>query len=178
MTEVASLPVIAMPSHSIAEETAASVQNNAAGSKAVLPWQTVVAAKRAQLETAIPDAWRIDAALLDTVDFSLESTQSLDGDNSPILRDCKILSDHELAITEKYNAGELLAKLAAGELTALEVTLAFSKRAAVAQQLVSLCFSPFCFLLVFFSFSFFLCFPLFVMLSFCLFFSTPHLLHR
>ncbi|CAK7222448.1 hypothetical protein SBRCBS47491_004868 [Sporothrix bragantina] len=140
MTEVASLPGSTMPSHGGLEMTQSSVKAHTAASKKILPWQSIVAAKQAQLKTAIPEAWRIDEALLDTVDFSLESTQSLDSQNSTILRDSKILSDHELAITEEYNAGELLAKLASGKLTALEVTVAFSKRAAIAQQLAKMFF--------------------------------------
>ncbi|CAK7211771.1 hypothetical protein SCUCBS95973_001232 [Sporothrix curviconia] len=105
-----------MPSsHSIEAATQSPVNGTAIGSKKTLPWQKIVAVKQAQLKTAIPDAWHVDAALLDTVDFSLESTQSLDSHSSSILRDCKILSDHELAITENYDAGKLLIKLAAGE---------------------------------------------------------------
>lgn len=54
-----------------------------------------------------------------------------------IPRSSGLLSERELTITEKYSVPELLAKLASGELTSLEVTTAFSKRAAIAQQVVS-----------------------------------------
>lgn len=104
-------------------------------------WKTVVAAKQAQLQVAMPSEWRIPVTLLAAVDLSLESTLSLD--NTPLLRDCGILSDRELAITEQHTAVDLLAQLAAGTLTALEVTLAFSKRAAIAQQLVRAASSSF-----------------------------------
>jgi amidase len=49
---------------------------------------------------------------------------------------CGIMSDIELALTEK-DATELLAMMAKGELKSYDVTLAFCKRAAIAQQLVS-----------------------------------------
>lgn len=47
-----------------------------------------------------------------------------------------ILTDRELEITESHNLASLLKGLASGDLTSSEVTLAFSKRAAIAQQLV------------------------------------------
>lgn len=50
-----------------------------------------------------------------------------------------ILSERELHITEGYDVRGLLAGLAGGEMTAVEVTAAFSKRAAVAQQVVRPC---------------------------------------
>jgi amidase len=48
------------------------------------------------------------------------------------------LTEQELRITEHYTIAELLSALADGTLTSAEVTLAYSKRAAVAQQLVSI----------------------------------------
>jgi amidase len=53
-----------------------------------------------------------------------------------IPRKCGILSERELDITEKYDATSLVEKLAVGALSSVEVTKAFCKRAAVAQQLV------------------------------------------
>lgn len=53
-----------------------------------------------------------------------------------IPRRSNILTPRELRITESYDVQHLLDALAAGELTALEVTVAFCKRAAIAQQLV------------------------------------------
>ena len=52
-------------------------------------------------------------------------------------RICGLLTEHELDITENYDAVTLLEKIAAKELTSHLVTTAFCKRAAVAQQLVS-----------------------------------------
>ena len=54
-----------------------------------------------------------------------------------IPRKSGIMTEKELDISEKYTVQELLLKLRSGELSSSEVTLAFSKRAAMAQQLVS-----------------------------------------
>lgn len=50
------------------------------------------------------------------------------------MRESGILSESELAITERYGAGELVKKMAKGELRCEEVVTAFCKRAAVAHQ--------------------------------------------
>lgn len=55
-----------------------------------------------------------------------------------IVRRCGIMTERELRITESFTVKELLGALASGNLTSLEVTIAYSKRAAIAQQLVSL----------------------------------------
>jgi amidase len=51
-------------------------------------------------------------------------------------RNSGLFSDRELAITENYTVEELLKRLRDDGLSSLEVTVAFSKRAAIAQQLV------------------------------------------
>ncbi|EOA89243.1 uncharacterized protein SETTUDRAFT_127824 [Exserohilum turcica Et28A] len=61
-----------------------------------------------------------------------------------IPRKSGILTAKELDITENYTVESLLAKLRNGELSALDVTVAFSKRAAIAQQLLS-CLTETCF---------------------------------
>lgn len=50
---------------------------------------------------------------------------------------CGILNKQELNITENCDATALLENLASGQFTAVEVTTAFSKRAAIAQQLTN-----------------------------------------
>jgi amidase len=87
-------------------------------------WQSKVAKKQAEVEAAIPTQWLIPP--------SIRSPSVLD-----IPRQCGILSERELIITESYDARRLLRQLATGQLTSVEVTEAFSKRAAIAQQLVS-----------------------------------------
>lgn len=52
-----------------------------------------------------------------------------------IPRQCGLLTEHELSITETYDATSLLAELSKGSLKSEQVVTAFSKRAAVAQQI-------------------------------------------
>ena len=59
------------------------------------------------------------------------------------VRESGILAERELEITENYNVTQLIDALATGHLTSVEVTKAYCKRAAVAQQLVLPSSSPF-----------------------------------
>lgn len=98
-------------------------------------WETRAAERRQQLSNTIPGDWRLKPELLDELKTPLEES-----DNRVLeLGFCKrsgILSERELDITESYKVSELLEALASGRLTALEVTTAFCKRAAIAHQLV------------------------------------------
>ncbi|KAL4805918.1 Acetamidase [Aspergillus unguis] len=88
-----------------------------------MAWKSIAAEKRARLAQSIPQEWRIkDLPTTDSVmDFPASSG---------------ILSVKELEITD-YSAADLVASLASGKLTAVEVTTAFCKRAALAQQLTN-----------------------------------------
>lgn len=114
------------------EHVAGTVPTPAADSPA--PWKDAVALKQAQCKASMPQEWLISPSKLASVDLSLTSTTDLVQEN--IVRECGVLSDRELYITENFNARQLLALMARGEMTSLEVTVAFSKRAAIAQQLV------------------------------------------
>lgn len=93
-------------------------------------WQRIAAEKRASAFERIPKSWRLPHSLL-------EKLNSTTPDNVlKIPHDCGILSKQELEITEQYDATALAEKLARGKFTAVAVTTAFSKRAAIAQQLV------------------------------------------
>jgi len=98
-------------------------------------WEAKVAEKQKQTQAAIPEAWRLPDSIVKSLAYPLEEKPNrlieLD-----IPRKSGLLSEKELAITEQNTVAELLAKLASGELTSLEVTTAFCKRAAIAQQLV------------------------------------------
>ncbi|KAK9473929.1 amidase signature domain-containing protein [Dipodascopsis tothii] len=83
-------------------------------------YKKIAAAKRQQRLDAIPKEWLIEIPDEDNL-LSLPET-------------CGVLSEKELEITGKYDAVGLLEKVHAGELSAYEVTLAFCKRAAIAQQ--------------------------------------------
>lgn len=55
----------------------------------------------------------------------------------PIFRSCGLLSDRELEITDAEDCTAILEKIHSKEWSAYEVTVAFCKRAAIAQQLVN-----------------------------------------
>lgn len=95
-------------------------------------WQTIAAGKRASNAAKIPEEWRLPAKTLESIHASPNANVL----NVP--RTCGILTAREIEITEEYDATALLEKLAAGDFSAYDVTLAFCKRAAIAQQLVSL----------------------------------------
>lgn len=81
----------------------------------------------------IPKEWQLQSRYLDNLGPNAD-VNVLD-----IPRKSGILSEKELDITENYDATALLEKLASKHFSSYEVVLAFSKRAAIAQQLVSTC---------------------------------------
>ncbi|GAB1196670.1 hypothetical protein APSETT444_005945 [Aspergillus pseudonomiae] len=99
-------------------------------------WSKKIQKKREARDNAIPATWRVPTEVLAALKPPIESHKNniieLD-----LVRKSGVLSNHELDITEKYNVEQLLSALASGALTAVEVTIAYSKRAAVAQQLVN-----------------------------------------
>lgn len=92
-------------------------------------WQELVARKRRERQDKIPHEWTLSEDILKDVPAHL-----LEYD---LPRRSGLLSDLELDVTENYTATELLIKLASGHVSSLVVTTAFSKRAAIAQQVVS-----------------------------------------
>ncbi|KAE8155341.1 amidase signature domain-containing protein [Aspergillus avenaceus] len=99
-------------------------------------WPEKIQRKRQECREAIPSTWKIPTEILAVLKTPIESHENniieLD-----LIRKSRVLSCHELDITEKNNVEQLLDALASGALTAVEVTVAYSKRAAVAQQLVN-----------------------------------------
>lgn len=93
-------------------------------------WQAAVAERRRILNLLIPTEWKLRE----------EFKASLPADGRLLqadpVRKSGILSEEELDITENYSAGQLLQRLALGDVSSLAVTTAFCKRAAIAQQLV------------------------------------------
>ncbi|KAM6530202.1 hypothetical protein FALCPG4_008326 [Fusarium falciforme] len=100
------------------------------------PWEARAAEKRARCADAIPKPWRLPSSVRDTLKTPLE-TRKNDLISLDIPRRSGILTDLELDITEHYDVSDLLAKLADGSFTAVQVVTAFSKRAAIAQQLTN-----------------------------------------
>ena len=85
-------------------------------------WETKAADKRERLAKTIPSDWKIKELPKEDSVFDFPKTSG-------------ILSEQELEITGS-SATDLVAKLANGELKSVDVTRAFCKRAALAQQLV------------------------------------------
>jgi amidase len=90
-------------------------------------WETIAAAKRAELAGKIPLEYRIPEHLVPPASQL---------DVTPFPRESGWFSKNELEITES-TATSILSKVATRRWTAEEVTKAFCKRAAAAQQLVS-----------------------------------------
>jgi amidase len=99
------------------------------------PWQERVAKKRQECDNKIPPEWRIPKDILSSLKPPLAENKN-DLIRKDAVRNSGVLTDREYDITEKYTVKELLAALASGALTSVEVTTAYCKRAAVAQQLV------------------------------------------
>jgi amidase len=93
-------------------------------------WETLVARKQTEVLSRLPTNWKLPVKTLEGLNSPItifkERPQFLDG----------IFSADDIDITENYSAVALLEKMAQGHLTSTEVTTAFCKRAAVAQQLV------------------------------------------
>ena len=92
-----------------------------------LKWQEIAAAKKKQRADKIPPQWRLPESILPP----METRDVQDFPHSS-----GFFTNHELLITES-TASEVVEKIAQREWTALEVTEAICKRAAVAQQLLN-----------------------------------------
>lgn len=95
-------------------------------------WSDVATRKRSEVAQRVPSEWKLSPETLAMID------PGADINVMDIPRTCGLLTDKEFQITEKHDATDLIAKMAAKELSSAEVTLAFCKRAAIAHQLVSI----------------------------------------
>ncbi|KAK8017122.1 hypothetical protein PG991_008198 [Apiospora marii] len=101
-------------------------------------WQAKVAKKRLSRQKSIPEAWTLPQAVLDLLpELSDFPATRLDLITRDIPRLPGILTERELDITESHDVSSLLAGLASGSFTSVEVMSAFSKRAAIAHQLTN-----------------------------------------
>jgi hypothetical protein len=109
---------------------------------ATTSWLEKATAKQKSSLEKIPKEWLLPTSITETLQTPLESNPDrlIQMD---IPRKSGIMSERELDITENYTVSALLQALRAGQMTALEVTVAFSKRAAIAQQLVRDCQLPY-----------------------------------
>lgn len=94
------------------------------------PWKEIARRKRAQRDTAIPADWKLDPKHLPKENGEAENMLSVPDQ-------CGILTAQDLKITSRYSARSLISAITSNHLTAREVTAAFCKRAAVAQQLTN-----------------------------------------
>jgi amidase len=92
----------------------------------MLEYQKIAAEKKRQQSDKIPKDWLIPS------EKYRDATNLLD-----VPLTCGVLNDVEREITSDYDASALLLKLKTGFWSAEQVTVAFCKRAAIAQQLVS-----------------------------------------
>lgn len=97
-------------------------------------WETIASNYRSQTTAKIPIEWLLPSSI--TSSISETSFQNV----LDIPRTCGILSQEEIEITEMYDAVTLSGLLGEGKVKSVDVTRAFCKRAAVAQQLVSYSF--------------------------------------
>lgn len=92
-----------------------------------ITWEQKAASKQTSAYAKIPPEWRLPADIL----------QQAPDNVLDIPRQCGLLTSQELGITEDHDATALRDELSAGKLSAVDVTVAFCKRAAIAQQLTS-----------------------------------------
>ncbi|KAL9063453.1 MAG: hypothetical protein Q9157_008237, partial [Trypethelium eluteriae] len=89
-------------------------------------WQDVAKRKQDERTLNIPKEWLLSSKPSPNLNAVID-----------VPRRCGILHENELAITEKYDATDLVKKLANRELSSEEVVTAFCKRAAIAHQLTN-----------------------------------------
>lgn len=89
-------------------------------------WQSIARRKKQEQSNLIPKDWTL-------------KTRPVANRNDVLAvpRECGLLSDQEIQITENHDATTLVKELAARRLKSVDVVTAFCKRAAIAQQLVS-----------------------------------------
>jgi amidase len=89
-------------------------------------YRIIAAEKKLQQSNKIPQDWLVPSHTIEPMTNLLEV---------PVT--CGVLSEVECEITSDYDATTTLEKLKSGTWSAEQVTVAFCKRAAIAQQLVS-----------------------------------------
>lgn len=90
-------------------------------------WKSIATRKQKERASRIPEQWLLDPTHIDHKRLNVLT----------VPRQCGILTDKEVEITETYDATGLLADLIAGKLKSVDVVTAFCKRAAIAQQLTN-----------------------------------------
>ncbi|KAH7131008.1 amidase signature domain-containing protein [Dactylonectria macrodidyma] len=94
-------------------------------------WQKLIQEKRADREARIPPQWCLAQNITSQV-HDKSDVSAFD-----LLSQTNLLTQREHEITEKYGASTLIHMMTQGILSSVEVTTAFCKRAAIAQQLTN-----------------------------------------
>lgn len=94
-------------------------------------WEKLVALKHKQIADDIPLEWRLPSTLIEK--YRKPGVNLIASD---VVQSAGLLSQVEMQITETKSATEIAHQLKTGLLSSVAVTTAFSKRAAIAQQLV------------------------------------------
>ncbi|CAF1026833.1 unnamed protein product [Adineta steineri] len=102
---------------------------------ALQSWEEKARQKQTALHDLIPQEWKLSESILNNPPKNLTIVPS----------QCGILSTLDLEITEIDNIEALAQQIAQGKYSAIQVTQAFCKRAAIAHQLVN-CLAEICFL--------------------------------
>ena len=97
----------------------------------IADWKALAASKREAVARKIPADWRLPSAIIE------QCTETSTKNVLSIPRECGILTEAEIKITEDYDATELINLMVTRKVTSYEVTLAFCKRAAIAHQCVN-----------------------------------------
>jgi amidase len=93
---------------------------------AMATWKDIARDRREEQDAQIPPEWRLSP---------LHPRHPRHPDARETIRTCGILTEDELRWTDMTDVRPLLHQLATGQLSSLQVTTAFCKRAALAQQL-------------------------------------------
>ncbi|KAK2863653.1 hypothetical protein FQN49_004119, partial [Arthroderma sp. PD_2] len=103
-------------------------------------YKEIARRKQAQLESKIPQQWRLPAHWIPagtlSVEESITNTRGYDqSDITDIPRRCGLLTARDLQITETWDVKGMLAEIASGRLSSKDACRAFCKRAAIVHQL-------------------------------------------
>ena len=89
-------------------------------------WEITGAKKRTERERQIPEMWRLP-----------ESMKTSESNVLNVPNNCGILTPEEISITSDYDALDIVQLTKTGKFSAEAITIAFCKRAAIAEQLVT-----------------------------------------
>jgi hypothetical protein len=90
-------------------------------------WRAIAVRKQKERASRIPEQWLLSPNNIDHKRLNVLS----------VPRECGILTDKELHVTEDFDATGLLSELSSGRLKSVDVVTAFCKRSAIAQQLTN-----------------------------------------